>query len=340
MNATCSSTINLRNSTVFLQYILMEPYELFLFKFVMPFIISVGLTGNVMFIWTVIRVSSLHKSTFFYLFSLAWSDLFTLVSFVFNLTNGFLNTFHFGYFSFQLIVALTIRWFSFITSMWLVTFVSLERYLAICHPIKYLQFKGTKRTLQCCLLSVVLSLVISSTIIVQLVGKTSILCLVWPLDDQFEKYPRIITVFKGILDGHQNFSIFLNILYVLIESSTLSVNCYMYSRILITLRRRKCNTALQISKEFDKSIQQISIMVIANGIVFLLFSTIFNALKVLYTMSGIGLKLLTIQQLNVLEHVQLIIILINASVNPLIYFITNPSYRRALKTSVMNCRRE
>ena len=319
----------------------MEAYELFLFKFVIPCIILVGLTGNVMFIWTVIRVSSLHTSTFIYLFSLSWSDILTLVSFVIYLTNGFLSPLRFGRYSFTFVVVDKIWWFSFLTSKWLITLVSLERYLAICRPLKYHQFRGTKRTIKCCLMSVILSLVLTSTVIVRNAGKTSILCLVWPLDDQFENYPRAISVYSGILDdSFHNFKIFLDILYVLIELFTISVNCYMYSKILTTLYRRKYNTALQISKEFDKNIQQISTMVIANGIVILLCSIVFNTLVVLSAISVIGLELLTKQQLNVFEHVQLILILVNASVNPLIYFIANPSYRRALKASVMKCRRE
>ena len=341
MNTTCSSTTNLQNSTILSQYISLEPYQLVLYKFVMPCIILVGLTGNVMFIWTVIRVSSLHTSTFIYLFSLAWSDLFTLVSFVIYLTNGFLNTFRLGKFSSTYIVSETIWWFSFITSKWFVTLVSLERYLAICHPIKYRQFKGTKRAIKGSLLSVVLTLVISSTLVVQDVGKTSTWCLVWPTDDRFENYPRVITVYSGILDHrYQNFQIYLDILYVFIELFTLSINCYMYLRILTTLLRRKYNTALQVSNELDRNIQQISTMVIANGIVFFLCSTVFNAVMVVSPIALLGLKVLTIQQLNALEHVQLVLILVNASVNPLIYFIANPSYRRALKASVMKCRRE
>ncbi len=127
MNTTCSSTINLQNSTIFDQYISYQPYELVLYKFVMPCIILVGLTGNVMFIWTVIRVSSLHTSTFIYLFSLAWSDLFTLVGFGIYLTNGFLSPLRFGKGTLVKGIAETMWWLSSITSIWLVTFVSLER---------------------------------------------------------------------------------------------------------------------------------------------------------------------------------------------------------------------
>ena len=52
------------------------------------------------------------------------------------------------------VVAEIIRWFSFLTSMWFVTLVSLERYLAICHPMKHRLLKGTKRTIKFCLLGI------------------------------------------------------------------------------------------------------------------------------------------------------------------------------------------
>ena len=39
-------------------------------------------------------------------------------------------------------------WFCFLSSLFFVTLVSLERYLVICHPIKHHLLKGTKRTVK------------------------------------------------------------------------------------------------------------------------------------------------------------------------------------------------
>ncbi len=338
MNSTCSFTINLQNSTILYQYVLYQSYELVLYKVFIPCIILVGLTGNVMFIWTVIRVSSLHTATFIYLFTLAWSDLFTLMGFVIFLTDCFLiSPLRFGIGSLMHDVAQIIRWFSFITSTWFITLVSLERYLAICYPMKHRLLKGTKRAIKFCLLSMALSLGIATTIVLQHVGKTSIWCFVWPSDDKFENYPSAITAFSGILDSFNNVTIFLHISYIVVELFILYMNCYMYSIILITLYRRKHNTALQMSVELDRNIQQISTMVIANGIVFFLCNTVLNALLLYTVMDMLGLRLLTQHEIDAFEHVQNIFILINASVNPLIYFIINPSYRRALKASILNC---
>ncbi len=42
MNTTCSSTLNLQNSTILHQYVSYQPYELILYKLVIPLIILVG----------------------------------------------------------------------------------------------------------------------------------------------------------------------------------------------------------------------------------------------------------------------------------------------------------
>ncbi len=164
----------------------------------------------------------------------------------------------------------------------------------------------------------------------QNLGTTSTWCLVWPLEEKFENYPRAITVSSGILDqNYQDIYIFFAILYVFLNLNTLFLNCYMYMRILVTLHSRRYNKTLQMSVEFDKNIQQISTMVTANGIVFFSCSTIFNALMTYHAMSLFGVVVLSEYRQIMFKHIQNSMILINASVNPLIYLITNPSYRRA-----------
>ncbi len=93
-----------------------------------------------------------------------------------------------------------------------------------------------------------------------------------------------------------------------------------------------------MSMELDRNINQISTMVIANGFVFFLCSTVFNTLMVYEAISMFGFRLLTRLQVHAVSHVRYIFMLINAAVNPLIYFITNPNYRRAVKASIMKCR--
>ena len=78
MNSSCSFTTDLRNSLDLFNYIY-QPYELVLYTFVVPCIILIGFVGNASFIWTVVRVPSLHTSPFIVLCSLAFTDLMTLI---------------------------------------------------------------------------------------------------------------------------------------------------------------------------------------------------------------------------------------------------------------------
>ena len=80
-----------------------------------------------------------------------------------------------------------------------------------------------------------------------------------------------------------------------------------------------------------------AIMVIANGVTFFIFSSIVAAYFVTSLLNLFKEKLP--QQLYydviIFENFRDTSILLNASANPLIYFISNRRYRGALRTSIM-----
>ena len=101
----------------------------------------------------------------------------------------------------------------------------------------------------------------------------------------------------------------------------------MYAQILIALARRKRNSDLQMSTDFKRHIKQVSVMVIVNGSVYFLLMTIFIACLGLFS---VGRFLLI--SVNFLENIAYMPVALNASINPLLYFLTNKRYRRAFKT--------
>ena len=113
----------------------------------------------------------------------------------------------------------------------------------------------------------------------------------------------------------------------------------MYIRILQTLKQRQRNRALQLSPEFERNIQQMAIMIIANGLTFFIFSSIVTAFFISFLFylfeENLPVQLLYYNE-KIFEYIQLTCIVLNATVNPIIYFITNRRYRGALKTSVMS----
>ncbi len=197
MNSSCSFTTDLRNSSDLFKYIY-QPYELVSYTFVVPFIILMGFVGNASFIWTVVRLSSLHTSTFIGLCFLAFADLFTLIGIGINKYNILISPIRFVGSPVVYNVGNTITWFSFFVSVGLVSLVTLERYFAICHPIKHHLIKGASRTIKLSLIIIASSLPLTGITMTPTLGTHSVLCFIWPLDEQFKDYPRQIYGYTNV----------------------------------------------------------------------------------------------------------------------------------------------
>ncbi len=107
-----------------------------------------GLLSNLTFIWTVMRTQSLHTITFKYLVNLAISNILAVLFFsIPNIVYFTTTKVRIQSFIFDLIPN-----FFFLSSIGTITIVSVERFLAICHPIKHRLVSGIKRTnlLICC----------------------------------------------------------------------------------------------------------------------------------------------------------------------------------------------
>ncbi len=335
MNTSCDYTMDLRNSSFLFNYILYHPHELILNTFVTPCIILMGFLGNVSFIWTVVRVSSLHTSTFIGLCMLALTDLFTLTGAGINQYNILTSPIRSVDLPIVFNIGTAITWFGFFASVGLVTLVSLERYLAICHPIKHHLIKGTKRTIRLSLIIMPTGLVMTGLIMIQTLLTRLVLCVMWPSDEQFTDYPRQISTAVQMFILPRMLSIFTNFIFLIIYLVILLFNCYMYWTILTTLQRRKDNRKLNISVNFERNIQQITRMVIINGTVYFLYSTIFQVNMILGIMTRFDpvhfdkwVRFLFIHD---------IAMVLNASSNPVIYFMTNPRYRRAFSAPIIKC---
>ena len=333
MNATCFATIDLSNFTsLFLSSYL--PYEWVFSDLIRPCIVLIGFTGNMSFIWTVIKVSTMHTATYIYLASLAFSDIFMLIGLGID---DALDTFNSPLRFDTLLVTIPnlITSFSFYWSLSLVTLVSLERYLAICHPIKHRVLKGTKRALKMIAITTLFNISIFCTIGFPFIKSSFIICYKWPSDDRFNDHPRRVLAPVLTTSMKQLYDQITNIVYVIVYFACLLTNSYMYAQILLTLKRRQQNRSLHISSEFEQNIRQIATMVIANGLAFFLISAVVG-LHFLYTLLDLfEINFFDAYQVSVFVQVRSCLLALNTSVNPMIYFIANRRYRRALKMSVM-----
>ncbi len=336
MNATCTSsnTFDLRNSSSFLPFAFV-PYEWIIYNIVWPSIALLGLTGNITFTWTVIRVSGLHTSTFIVLAALSCSDILSIIG---RLTYSLYN-FHTGPLRYGVaenilaIVGEVINWFCFVMSTWLITLVSTERFLAVCHPIKYRVLKGTKRVLTITGILFCFSVCLASQNIPFII-QFGEYCIRWPQTAQFMMYPtRANLIVLRYFPSHvtTNYFIIAYIMVLTVVVILFTVNCYMYIETIKTLVIRRRNRRLQTSAQFERSIHQACIMVITNGLVFFLCLSVFALLVILQISVIVDRRLFDVNESIIIENITLTVMLINASVNPFIYFITNQQFRHSFK---------
>ena len=336
MNSTCQLTVDLRNSTSLLPFVYL-PNEWIIFEIVWPSIILFGFTGNAMFIWTVKCVPSLHTSTYIFLASLALSDMFVLLGIGFDhVLDYVMSPTRYGDMFVMSVVYFFVTWFCFVSSIFFVTLVSAERYFAICHPIKHHLLKGTKRTIKHICIVFAGSFVFSSVMLPPFVVKTVVICIVWPFNNKFTNgYPHLVKLLPAdyFIPGGVIFQI-IAVVGMVSVLFALAANFYLYIRIVQTLQKRKCNTTLQSSTDLERNIRQVSVMVIANGTVFYLSWVVFLIQMSIQIVVSFEWEIINKYQEVIFMDVNYTFVLIKASINPLVYFITNQSYRDALKKSM------
>ncbi len=333
MNTTCNTTIDLRNATNMGFYVYLS-IEKTIYTMIWPCIMLVGLTGNILFIWTVKRMSALHTSTYIYLASLACADIGTLICFGISTIPGILiSPVRYSKVTSFNVIASTMSNFFLPSSFGFVSLASLERYLAVCHPIRHHILKGLKRTLKLIAIVLLFSLGASLTTF-SYFAAFSEACILWPEDSKFLHYPDVIdlSIFNyqsgGIRTQIGDLSVTGFVVLVSIA------NYFMYIKIMQVLYKRKHNTELQTSAQLEKMIHKTSVMVVANGTVFFLCYSIFAIramVDVLYSVFQI--QLFDDEQFPLFGTITGSLFIINASVNPLIYFIVNQRYRQEILIS-------
>ena len=330
---TINNTIDLRNATSLPPQIVYQPGDWIFYYVIWPSLMVFGTLSNISFIWTVIRTSTLHTSTYIYLVSLAFADLSNILGFGFLFvidysTSRVRNT-NIIFSAFVYMISM----FAFISSMGFVTLVSLERYLAICYPIRHHVLKGTKRTYRL----IIAVLVISGIYVVCIVFPTFfgnaqefVTCITWPEEERYGEYPDyVLSYVPRINHAHQLFNL---LLHLLSWFSAVISSCYMYVCILRTMMIRAENRQLNVSNGFEKQLRQVGIMVITNGTIFFLCCSIQIINQIITILVLYEIKIFNGSNFNSWLHFVVVSIGVNSSINPLIYYSTNQRYRKAFRS--------
>uniref|UniRef100_A0A667Z8G5 Mu-type opioid receptor n=1 Tax=Myripristis murdjan TaxID=586833 RepID=A0A667Z8G5_9TELE len=99
----------------------------------------VGLVGNVLVMYVIIRYTKMKTATNIYIFNLALADALVTSTLPFQSVNYLMGTWPFGDVLCKLVMS--IDYYNMFTSIFTLTTMSIDRYIAVCHPVKALDFR-------------------------------------------------------------------------------------------------------------------------------------------------------------------------------------------------------
>ena len=290
-----------------------------------------GFIGNLAFLWTVYRVRELNTTLNGYLANLAVCDILFLVFFIgwpaANLSadpdpvnRAYPVNSAFGCVCY---VVTTRLWY--FASVKLTTLISIERYLAICHPIKHRMITGKKYNIKLLCFVWMASMAITLTIIPRFMVFKHF-CLIWPETEEFANTP---SSFNGCYSVHgfkSQAGAYEGILYIIFFILAMAVNGFLYVKIIIALSRRR------MSDGADTVRNQVARTLIATGIVFFICQFPYR----LYSLDDVVDDLFDVDIIDTQPKVTILItgrlfLTMNSIINPYIYVFSCRQYRQAMK---------
>ncbi|NXF95511.1 OPRD protein, partial [Eubucco bourcierii] len=282
----------------------------------------VGLLGNVLVMYGIVRYTKMKTATNIYIFNLALADALATSTLPFQSAKYLMETWPFG----ELLckVVLSIDYYNMFTSILTLTMMSVDRYVAVCHPVKALDFRtpAKAKVINVCIW--VLSSLIGVPIMVMAVTKSKgkwllgkdgvVLCTL-----QFPEPPIY-------WDTVTKICVFIFAFMVPILVITI---CYG----LMILRLQSVRL-LSGSKEKDRSLRRITRMVLVVVAAFIVCWAPIHIFVIVWTLVDIDKK-----NPYVLASLHFCIALgyTNSSLNPVLYAFLDENFKRCFREFCVPC---
>ncbi|XP_076827834.1 opioid receptor, delta 1b [Brachyhypopomus gauderio] len=269
----------------------------------------VGLLGNVLVMYGVVRYTKMKTATNIYIFNLALADALSTSTLPFQGATYLMSTWPFG----ELLckVVLATDYYNMFTSIFTLTMMSVDRYVAVCHPVRALDFRTPVKAkiINVCIWmlssAIGIPIMVMSTTI-ETDGKT-ICKVIYPDPHWYYEMATKICVF-----------IFAFVVPVLVITV-----CYG-----LMIVRLKSVRLLSGSKEKDRNLRRITRMVLVVVAAFIICWTpihLFIIIKIL----------VEINQKNPLVivswHFCIALGYLNSSLNPLLYAFLDENFKRCFR---------
>ena len=344
-NSNCKYDIflNLSDPDIAQTYLLTPTEELF-FAWILPVVLFTCLFGNSAFIFTVVRVTSMRTVTNSYLLHVAISDIIfvtlAIVAYMYSsLTSPVRNDVAYRSFVGCMLVFHPV-YTTYFASILLITFVAVDRYCAICKPLKHRAVAGKSRTNKIILFSWISGIFLGACVTPRYSGFIPH-CVEWPDSEEFKHLPKRIYYCSV---AHPDIYLLTEILQTVPLFLVMFINIFLYISIFRALGQRPTmatsdNVDNEVQRQQSRRIRnQVARLLIINGTVFFLCQTPvrFASLdNILVHITGSGF--FTAQQYVFLWVIGRCLLLINSCVNPFIYVATSSFYREAFLQAI-GCR--
>ncbi|XP_073522432.1 delta-type opioid receptor-like isoform X1 [Phyllobates terribilis] len=270
----------------------------------------VGLLGNVLVMYGIVRYTKMKTATNIYIFNLALADALATSTLPFQSAKYLMETWPFGEILCKIV--LSIDYYNMFTSIFTLTMMSVDRYIAVCHPVRALDFRTPSKAKAINVCIWILSSVIGVPIMVMAVTRTNkagaVVCtLQFPRPDWYWDTVTKICVF-----------IFAFVVPVMVITV-----CYG----LMILRLRSVRL-LSGSREKDRNLRRITRMVLVVVAAFIICWTPIHIFVIVWTMVEIDKKN---PYVIASWHFCIALGYTNSSLNPVLYAFLDENFKRCFR---------
>ena len=338
MSCTILNTMNLTYLDFVANTLIYSRADQLLITLVIPIISIVGIIGNIGFVYTVVRLRRMRNSLNAYLGNLAVSDIMflTMACFFYLLlysTSPILYDMPVRS-SFGCVILNIPFYFGHLASMGFITLISVERFYAICQPLRHRTIKTTKRTV----------LLVSATWITT-IGTSFLLipghsrithwCVVWPNTEKFHNFPMMYTICSSV---SLKFKVIPELVLTITFILVLFINTVLNLRIIIAITA--ASRALRngsAAEQGRNTAQKVALTLAVNTCIYFLCQTPYR----LHTVNVIFQDLLNVSLLtfdtgsgSTLWIISEICLFINSAINPFVFAAGSAFYRRGFRDAL------
>ena len=295
----------------------------------MPIVLGIGVLANVAFLFVINRVCYMKTTTNYYLAHLAISDICFLSIAILEKMIAFVDSPVSGDSGFDSSIgcvcyAMSV-YITYFASMGLITLVSLERFFALCVPLKHRQLKGGSYTRKLIVSNWIISIALAAIVTLGFC-KLNTVCVLWPNDQTFPTLPSTIEYCGPLDTSVMNISAIQLIAFPFV----LIGNTIMYWRIIRCLSNRLSTNGTPDQNKHARN--QVAWMLVVNGLVFFLCHLPFNLQNSIQLISVItGEVYIGDDEGRVLLWIGRLGTYVNSAANPFIFTTMSARYRQAYK---------